>query len=116
VIGTKGPLYDCVLTGTVSGIAVKLEEFHAHVPMSVKLSGTRTTGKTDTVALTAGVGGFYPQGATSAKFSASLPVTGAQAGNVAMSERPSHGFGWEAIRADRHARRRGPAQPGGAGH
>jgi len=65
---------------------VRLEEFLAHVPMKVTSSGSRTTGKTDTVSLVAGIGGFFPLGEASAKFSANLPVTGAQPGNVAMSE------------------------------
>jgi hypothetical protein len=86
VIGTKGPLYDCDVTAAVAGQSVKLEEFRAHVPMKVTSSGSRTTGETDTVSLVAGVGGFFPLGAASAKFSANLPVTGAQPGNVAMSE------------------------------
>ena len=86
VVGTTGPLYDCVVAASVAGQSVKLEEFRAHVPMKVTSSGSRTTGKTDTVSLVAGIGGFFPPGAASAKFSANLRVTGAQPGNVAMSE------------------------------
>ncbi len=86
VVGTTGPLYDCVVAASVAGQSLKLEEFRAHVPMKVTSSGSRTTGKTDTVSLVAGIGGFFPLGAASAKFSANLRVTGAQPGNVAMSE------------------------------
>ncbi|HXC85404.1 MAG TPA: hypothetical protein VNV62_26495 [Trebonia sp.] len=86
VVGTTGPLYDCVVGASVAGQSLKLEEFRAHVPMRVTSSGRRTTGKTDTVSLVAGIGGFFPPGAASARFSANLRVTGAQPGNVAMSE------------------------------
>lgn len=80
VIGTKGPLYECLVKiADVSASAL------IHIPMTVTSSGTRTTGKTDTVTLVVGLGGPYPAGTTSIEFSSDLPVTGAQAGTIALS-------------------------------
>lgn len=80
VAGTKGPLYECaikILSLSTSALA--------HVPMTVTSSGTRTTGKTDTVTLAVRTGGPYPAGTTSIRFAADLPVTGAQPGKIALS-------------------------------
>ncbi len=87
VVGTTGPLYAFVETAVLAPtVSVKVLEFHAHVPMRVTASGSRTTGKTDTVALVAGVGDIFLRGATSVRFSAGLPVTGAQPGQIALSK------------------------------
>lgn len=82
VIGTKGPVYTCVLTA----LHVEVEEFLAHIPMTVTESGSQTTGKTVSVRLVAGIGGPYPAGTTAVRFSADLPVLGAQRGQIALSE------------------------------
>jgi hypothetical protein len=83
VIGTKGPVYTCVLTAADTDI----EEFLAHIPMRVTESGNQTVGKTVMVRLVAGVGGPYPDGTTGVRFSADLPVLGAQQGKVTLSEK-----------------------------
>jgi hypothetical protein len=82
VIGTKGPVYTCVL----SALHVELEEFLAHIPMTVTESGNRTVGKTAMVRLVAGIGGPYPPGTSAVRFSADLAVLGAQRGQIALSE------------------------------
>jgi hypothetical protein len=82
VLGTKGPVYTCVGTA----LHIELEEFLAHIPMTVSESGPRTAGKTVTVRLVAGIGGPYPAGTMAVKFSTELPVVGAQRGQVALSE------------------------------
>jgi len=81
--GTKGPVYTCVLTAAGTDI----EEFLAHIPMTVTESGNRTVGKTISVGLRAGIGGPYPTGTTAVRFSADLPVIGAQQGKVTLSEK-----------------------------
>jgi hypothetical protein len=87
VIGTRGPLYTFTESASVAPtVSVKLLEFRAHVPMRLTASGARTTGKTDTVAPVAGVGDIFQPGATSVRFSAALPVTGAQPGEIALSK------------------------------
>jgi hypothetical protein len=87
VIGPKtGPLYNCKVSASAGDLTVPIEQFEAHVPMTVTSSGSRTTGKSDTVTLGAAVGG-YPAGATSIRFSTDLPVQGAQSGKIALSER-----------------------------
>jgi hypothetical protein len=81
VIGKSGPLYRCVASGSARGTVL------AHVPMTVTMSGSRTTDKTDTVTLVAdGIGPAGAQGATSFGFSAELSVRGAQQGRVALAE------------------------------
>lgn len=86
VIGTKGPLYKCVVTAE----HIDIEEFLAHIPMTVTVSGNRTTGTTVAVKLVARTGDLLGalalSGATSVMFSADLPVTGAQPGKIALSE------------------------------
>jgi hypothetical protein len=82
VIGTKGPEYTCGVTA----LQVELEEFLAHIPMTVTESGNRTVGKTVMVRLAAGIGGPYPAGTSALRFSADLPVLGAQRGQITMSE------------------------------
>jgi hypothetical protein len=79
VIGTKGPLYKCDIS-LLDLTSVAL----IHMPMTVTSSGSRTTGQTDTVTLVAGTGP-YPSDSTSIKFSADLPVTGAQPGKIAVT-------------------------------
>ena len=86
VIGRTGPLYKCVVTVDVQAVRIDIEEFLAHIPMTVTVSGNRTEGNTVTVTLVAGVGGPFPPGATAVRFSADLPVLGAQPGRIAMSE------------------------------
>jgi hypothetical protein len=83
VIGTKGPVYTCDL----SALGVDLEEFLAHIPMTVTESGQQTAGKTVMVGLRAGIGGPYPPGTSAIRFSTDLPVVGAQRGKVTLSKR-----------------------------
>ena len=86
VVGRTGPLYKCVFTGR----SVDLEEFLAHISMTVTASGNRTTGNTVTVRLAAGTLDLLQVpallGVTSVKFSADLPVTGAQPGKIVLSK------------------------------
>ena len=82
VLGATGPLYKCVLAVH----NVDLEEFLAHIAMTVTGSGNRTAGNTVTVRLVAAIGGPYPPGTTGVRFSADLPVLGAQPGKIALSE------------------------------
>jgi hypothetical protein len=87
VIGPlTGPLYRCVFTED----HIDIEEFLVHIPMTVTGSGNRTVGNTVTVRLVAGTGFLLGAplalGATSAGFSADLPVLGAQPGKIGLSE------------------------------
>jgi hypothetical protein len=94
VIGPPtGPLYKCAITAAnpANHRKVELEEFLAHIPITVTVSGNRTTGNTVTVRLAAetlDLPGALAQafGATSLGFSADLPVTGAQPGKIPLSE------------------------------
>ena len=81
VLGRTGPLYKCVVTL----LHLDFEQFLVHIPMTVTASGKRTEGNTVTVRLVVGIGGPYPPG-TAVRFSADLPVLGAQPGKIAMSE------------------------------
>jgi hypothetical protein len=85
VIGTTGPIYKCVFTGR----HIDLEEFLAHVPVTVTGSGNRTVGNTVTVTLVAGTLDLLTVpavfGVTSVGFSADLPVLGAQPGKIGLS-------------------------------
>jgi hypothetical protein len=79
IVGTSGPLYKfTVFNGRAT------TTFFARFPMTITSSGTRTTGKTDTVTLVVGFGGF-PSGA-SVSFSGDLPVRGAQPGKIALAK------------------------------
>jgi len=86
VIGTTGPIYKCVITE----LHIDVEEFLVHVPMTVTVSGHRTTGNTVTVRLVARTGDLLGVpallGATSVGFSADLPVLGAQPEKIGLSE------------------------------
>lgn len=86
VLGTTGPLYKAVYEIVIPGHHIVFEEFLAHVPMTVTGSGKRTAGNTVTVRLTVGCCGPYPPGTTAVRFSADLPVLGAQPGKIALSE------------------------------
>jgi len=67
--------------GTVTATVI------AAIPMTITASGSRTTGKTDTVTLaSAALGAPYPQGTTSVSFAGDLPVTGAQSGKTALAK------------------------------
>jgi hypothetical protein len=80
-VGTSGPLYACVL----SLASTNLDTIDWHVPGTITSSGTRSTGKTDTVTYdTAAFGSFEP--ASSVSVAASLPVTGAQPGQISLSQ------------------------------
>jgi LPXTG-motif cell wall-anchored protein len=80
--GTSGPLYTCKVTmGTATATVI------AAIPMTITASGSRTTGKTDTVTLaSAALGAPYPQGTTSVSFAGDLPVNGAQSGKTALAK------------------------------
>jgi LPXTG-motif cell wall-anchored protein len=80
--GSSGPLYTCKVTmGTVTATVI------AAIPMTITDSGSRTTGKTDTVTLaSAALGAPYPQGTTSVSFAGDLPVNGAQSGKTALAK------------------------------
>jgi hypothetical protein len=81
VVGTTGPLYSCVFS--IAGVSAAVL---AHAPMAIRSSGSRTTGKTDTVTLaTPALGAPYPTGTTSVSFTGNLPVRGAQSGKVVLS-------------------------------
>lgn len=86
VIGTTGPIYKCVVTE----LHIDIEEFLVHIAMRVTGSGNRTVGNTVTVTLVAGtrdvLGALALVGATSVRFSADMPVLGAQPGKIALSE------------------------------
>jgi hypothetical protein len=83
--GSKGPQYQCSDSdGTVSVPIL------ARLPMTVTSSGTRTTGKTDTVTLAIDVAGLLTPPApteNSVSFSGDLPVTGAQSGTITLATR-----------------------------
>ena len=85
-IGTSGPLYACVLS--VAGVGT--ETVDAHIPATITSSGTRTTGKTDTVTYSTGAFGPWSTGSSSVSVAVdvatSLPVTGAQPGQISVSQ------------------------------
>jgi hypothetical protein len=88
-IGTSGPLYACV--ESVAGTNV--DTIDGHIPATITASGTRATGKTDTVTYeTSAFGPFTETGAGTSGVSvavnaaASLPVTGAQSGQISMNQ------------------------------
>jgi hypothetical protein len=86
IIGTSGPLYACVLS--VAGVGT--ETVDAHIPATITSSGSRTTGKTDTVTYSTGAFGPWTTGSSSVSVAVnvatSLPVTGAQPGQVSISQ------------------------------
>jgi hypothetical protein len=82
-VGTTGPLYKCTLTEE----GALLDTQFVHVVSTITTSGTATTGKTLTVTYKAPI--FTPifwAGASSVTYAGSLPVTGAQTGNVSLDE------------------------------
>lgn len=85
IVGKSGPLYKCAVSiGGISGSTAL-----AHVPMTITSSGTRSTGHTLTVTLSSpntGLGGPYLPGTTSVSFAGTLPVHGAQSGEVALAK------------------------------
>jgi hypothetical protein len=86
IIGTSGPLYACVLS--VAGVGS--ETVDAHIPATITSSGTRTTGKTDTVTYSTGAFGPWTTGSTSVSVAVdvatSLSVTGAQPGQISINQ------------------------------
>lgn len=86
IIGTSGPLYACVLS--VAGVGT--ETVDAHIPATITASGTRTTGKTDTVTYSTGAFGPWTTGSSSVSVAVdvatSLSVTGAQPGQISISQ------------------------------
>lgn len=86
-IGTTGPLYACV--ESVAGTNV--DTIDGHIPATITVSGTRTTGKTDTVTYQTGAFGPWTETGASGvtvtvNVAASLPVTGAQSGQISMNQ------------------------------
>jgi hypothetical protein len=79
--GTSGPLYACVLAAG----AISVPQ-NAHINATMTASGSKTTGSTDTVSYTNDQLGSLIQGVSSAQFSASLPVTGAQTGKIILDQ------------------------------
>ena len=86
IIGTSGPLYACVLS--VAGVGTETVE--AHIPATITSSGTRTTGKTDTVTYSTGAFGPWTTGSSSVSVAVdvatSLSVTGAQPGQISVNQ------------------------------
>ena len=86
IVGTSGPLYACVLS--VAGVGT--ETVDAHLPATITSSGTRTTGKTDTVTYSTGAFGPWTTGSSSVSVAVdvatSLSVAGAQSGQIAVNQ------------------------------
>jgi hypothetical protein len=86
-IGTTGPLYSCVYK--LLGISFNKQFWH--VPSTITTSGSATTGKKLTVTYQTNAFNDFPGGplwggADSVNYSSSLPVTGAQPGNVSVDQ------------------------------
>jgi hypothetical protein len=79
---TSAPVYACAATYRVSS-------YRSPLPMTISASGVRVAGRTLTVTLSSpdtGLGAPAPYVATKVVFAGSLPVAGAQAGQIALSE------------------------------
>ena len=79
---SKAPVYECSST-------FRVPFYRSPLPMTITAAGTRSAGHTVTVRLAsppAGLGAPAPYVATKLTFTGSLPVTGAQAGQVALRE------------------------------
>jgi hypothetical protein len=84
-VGTSGPLYACVL----SLAGTNLDTIDAHIASVITASGTRTTGKTDTVTYSTSAFGPWEDSAAdgvSVTVAADLAVAGAQPGQIAISQ------------------------------
>ena len=86
-VGTSGPLYACV----VSLAGINLDTVDAHIVSTIAATGTRTTGKTDTVTYSTGTFGPWETSGTSGvtiavSVAADLAVTGAQPGQIAINQ------------------------------
>jgi hypothetical protein len=79
---TNAPVYACAATYRVGS-------YRSPLPMTISASGVRVSGRTLTVTLSSpdtGLGAPAPYVATKVVFAGALPVTGAQAGQIALSE------------------------------
>jgi hypothetical protein len=82
-VGTTGPLYTCVISG-----GGRNNTSYWHMQSVMTATGSKTTGSTETVSYTNVLLGSVPSisGLTAAKFTGSLPVTGAQSGTIAVNQ------------------------------
>lgn len=116
----SGPVYQCSISVNIPGIGQLPGPFSGPMPFAVSATGRRTTGSTDTVWLSPGIAGAFsssgalggPAGSSSpgvlgTVFRASLPVTGAQQGSIAISNR-TKGLSGELFSGSGHLYLRNP--------